>query len=209
MDSLNVPVSTAPGSRRIQQAGIVSLVTSFSLGVSLSMDAFAASVAQGARVDGARSRNALRTASYLGAFEMLLPVVGWVLGTLLGSFMAQVDHWIAFVLLAGIGGKMIHDAVRHERRGSSDPAPSPGRLLLLAIGTSLDAAAVGVTLVVLQVPILLAALIIGMTTFAMSYAGFMLGGVAGDRMPRYAEIGGGLMLIGIGTRTLLEHTLLA
>ncbi|MES1934765.1 hypothetical protein C27AD_00360 [Salinisphaera hydrothermalis C27AD] len=129
-------------------------------------------------------------------------MIGWTLGALLGSAMAHIDHWIAFGLLVAIGLKMIRDAWRASERAQRQSGPGLGRMALLALSTSVDAAAVGVTLVVLQIPIVMAALVIGSTTFVMTCAGFML---AGRRMPRYAEGLGGLLLIGIGTQTLLQH----
>lgn len=171
------------------------------------MDAFAASVAQGAQTRATRVRAALRTASYFGVAEAVLPMVGWALGTLLGSTMARIDHWVAFGLLVAIGLKMVRDAWRASHRRPRQASPGALRMMLLALSTSVDAAAVGVTLVVLKIPIVVAALIIGATTFVMTYAGFMLGGIAGHRIPRYAEGAGGLMLIAIGIQTLLQHTI--
>src|SRR5699024_11241017 len=170
----------------------MTLATSFSLGVSLSMDAFAASIAQGAQSKGARLRQALRTALYFGTFEALAPVLGWTVGLLIGSAMARIDHWVAFTLLLLIGLKMIHDAVRGRDKETTTTGIGSPRLALLALSTSIDASAVGVTLVVMQIPIVTAALVIGATTFAFTCAGFMLGGLAGKRLPRFAEATGGL-----------------
>ncbi|HLQ86222.1 MAG TPA: manganese efflux pump MntP family protein [Salinisphaeraceae bacterium] len=173
--------------------------------MSLSMDAFAASIAQGAQTRGTRLRQALRTALYFGTFEAVTPIIGWTLGVLIGSAMAQIDHWVAFSLLLAIGLKMIRDAVcGHGTTGTTGNIKST-RLALLALSTSIDAAAVGVTLVVLKIPIIMAALIIGAITFIFSCAGFMLGGFAGQRLPRLAEAAGGLLLIGIGVKILLFH----
>jgi len=173
------------------------------------MDAFAASVAQGAKTRGTRAREAMRTACYFGGFEAVTPVIGWTLGTVLGSAMAQVDHWVAFGLLMAIGLKMLRDAWHTPRQPRRHRGPGPARMALLALSTSIDAAAVGVTLVVLQIPIVIAAVVIGGTTFVMTCAGFMLGGVAGNHMPRYAEALGGFLLMSIGTQTLLQHTILS
>jgi putative Mn2+ efflux pump MntP len=183
----------------------MSLLTSFSLGLSLSMDAFAASVTQGALQRRTPVAEAVRVAFYFGALEALLPLIGWTLGLVLGSVIAAVDHWIAFVLLLGIGTKMIYEAVRPDTKSAPDEPASGGRMLLLALGTSIDAAAVGMPLLVLGVPIVPAVIIIGATTFAMTCLGFMLGGLAGKRVPRYAEGVGGFVLIGIGTAILFEH----
>lgn len=171
------------------------------------MDAFAASVAQGAQTKGTRLRQALCTALYFGTFEALTPVLGWTLGLLIGSAMAQIDHWVAFGLLLVIGLKMIRDAVRGREKASTKGIRST-QLALVALGTSIDAAAVGVSLVVLEIPIVTAALIIGATTFTFTCAGFMLGGLAGKRLPRFAEGAGGLLLIGIGVKILFSHIVL-
>lgn len=136
-----------------------------------------------------------------------MPVIGWALGIFLGSLMATIDHWIAFGLLLAIGLKMIHEAWQGREKERPD-ASNPVRLMLVALGTSIDAAAVGVTLVVLKIPIVTAALTIGAVTFIVTCAGFMLGGAAGRRLPRFAEAAGGLLLIGIGSTILVEHTLL-
>lgn len=186
----------------------MSLTTSLALGLSLSMDAFAASVTQGARARRDRLHQALRTAFYFGLFEAGFPVLGWAAGLALGTFMARVDHWIAFILLLGIGLKMMHDGLRPRIAPATEKPHSRGRLALLAVGTSVDAAAVGITLVVLGISIVQAALIIGVTTFLMTCAGFLLGGLAGPRLPRYAEALGGVLLIAIGSRILLSHTML-
>lgn len=172
------------------------------------MDAFAASIAQGAQSRGARLRQALRTALYFGTFEALTPVIGWTLGLLIGSAMARIDHWVAFSLLLLIGLKMIRDAVRGREKKSATPGVVSGQLALVALSTSIDAAAVGVTLIVMQIPIVTAALIIGATTFVFTCAGFMLGGLAGKQLPRFAEGAGGLLLIGIGAKILFSHIVL-
>lgn len=186
----------------------MSLVTSVSLGFSLSMDAFAASVAQGAQARRERWRRALRMAAYCGVLEGTTPLIGWALGLWLGAVIAQVDHWIAFVLLLAIGAKMIRDG-RRPGPAVIRQSQSRGRTMLIALSTSVDAAAVGLTLVVLGVPIYQAAIVIGLVTFGMTMVGFMLGGLAAPSLSRHAETLGGLLLIGIGCHTLLEHTVFA
>lgn len=187
----------------------MSVVTSLSLGVSLSMDAFAASIAQGSQTRRVRLGDALRIALVFGAFEAVFPILGWALGLMLGSIMAHVDHWVAFILLLGVGVKMIRDSVAQNATATrSQSTPSATRTATMALATSIDAAAVGVTLVVLQIPILQAAAIIGAVTFVFTCAGFTLGGLITSRLPKYAEALGGLLLIGIGCKILVEHTLL-
>lgn len=173
------------------------------------MDAFAASIAQGAQAPRTRLRDAIRIALFFGVFEAVFPVLGWALGLVLGSLMAQLDHWVAFVLLLCVGMKMIRDGVTlTPENQASKSATSMGRLTVMALATSIDAAAVGITLVVLGIPILQAAIIIGAVTFVLTCSGFMLGGMVTSTVPRYAEALGGILLIAIGCKILIEHTLL-
>lgn len=188
----------------------MSVVTSFSLGLSLSMDAFAASIAQGAKAPRARLRDAIRIALFFGFFEAVFPVLGWALGLMIGSLMAQLDHWVAFILLLCVGLKMVRDGLTlAPENPNSKSAASVGRLSVMALATSIDAAAVGVTLVVLGIPIVQAAIIIGAVTFVLTCSGFLLGGMVTSTVPRYAEVLGGILLIAIGSKILLEHTLLS
>lgn len=166
-------------------------------------------VAQGAKAQNVRRFDAFRTALFFGVFEALFPILGWALGLMLGSVMAQIDHWIAFFLLLAIGLKMIRDGFAQSSVATGHPnTPSAARMAAMALATSIDAAAVGVTLVVLDIPILQAAAIIGAVTFAFTYTGYTLGGLINSRLPRYAETVGGFLLIGIGCKILIEHTLL-
>ena len=177
------------------------------IAVGLSMDAFAVAIGRGAvLLHGDRVRGALAMALAFGAFQALMPVAGWLLGSAFAGFIGGIDHWIAFLLLAGIGGRMIFEAV--TRREEDDrPALSVRVLLLLAVATSIDALAVGLGLRLADpsIPILLAALLIGAVTFGLSLTGGMLGSRLGERFGRSMEAVGGVVLIGIGLRILVTH----
>ncbi|GBR54301.1 manganese efflux pump [Acetobacter pomorum] len=182
------------------------------LGLSLSVDAFAAAVGKGASVKHARWNDALRIGAVFGFFEAITPVVGWVLGLALSTWIAAVDHWIAFVLLCGIGGNMIRLAMKDEpveEAVAAQPNKVSGRgvwgLIGTALATSIDATAVGVSLGVMQVNILSACLVIGAVTTIMATAGVMLGRHASVWIGRYAEICGGIALMLIGCSILYTH----
>ncbi|MEO3471640.1 manganese efflux pump MntP family protein [Roseomonas sp. CAU 1739] len=182
------------------------------LAFSLSVDAFAASIGKGAALDRPRFGEALRTGLIFGVVEAITPVIGWVIGLAAASRIDDFDHWIAFVLLALVGGRMIFEAGR-GRDGEAPPAkPSRHGLLVLlatAVGTSLDAMAVGVTLAFVGANITVAAIAIGLATAVMATLGMLLGRYLGGRFGRIAEALGGLALVGLGTKILLEHMLLA
>ncbi len=181
----------------------------FIIAVSLSMDAFAVSVCKGLSVGRPRLGHCLICGSWFGGFQALMPLVGWLLGVRFQGLIVSVDHWIAFVLLGLIGFNM----VRESRGGEAEELDSSFGLramLPLAVATSIDALAVGVTFAFLQVDnIVLAVAFIGVTTFVLSAAGVRVGSVFGSRFKSRAELAGGLILIGMGVKILVEHTLLA
>ena len=181
----------------------------FLIAVSLSMDAFAVSVCKGLSVGRPRLGHCLICGSWFGGFQALMPLVGWLLGVRFQGLIVSVDHWIAFVLLGLIGFNM----VRESRGGEAEELDSSFGLramLPLAVATSIDALAVGVTFAFLQVDnIVLAVAFIGVTTFVLSAAGVRVGSVFGSRFKSRAELAGGLILIGMGVKILVEHTLLA
>lgn len=185
--------------------GVVELLF---VAVGLSMDAFAVSVCKGL---GMRSLNRVQAAVialFFGLFQALMPVAGWLLGTQFSRFVEPVDHWVAFVLLAAIGAKMLWDAFHESGEGESCPVDQKldlRELVLLSIATSIDALAVGITFAFLGVDILLASLLIGLTTFILSFAGVCIGFGFGRRFERAATVTGGIVLIGIGVKILLEH----
>lgn len=172
----------------------------------VSADAFAVALGKGLHMRRLDYRQAITVAVTFAAFQMAMPLLGWLLGTQLEHLITEIDHWVAFGLLVLIGGKMLWDAVT----GSGDEGSDSGRLrvrelLLLAVATSVDALAVGVSFAFLSVSILHAVAVIGATTLVLTFAGVLVGHRAGIRFRGPAEVVGGLILIGIGTRILLEH----
>ncbi|MGE0225858.1 MAG: manganese efflux pump MntP family protein [Acetobacteraceae bacterium] len=177
------------------------------LALGMSMDAFAASLGKGAALARPRVSEALRTGLIFGTVEAITPVLGWLIGAGAVAWIADIDHWAAFLILGLLGGRMACKALRTcEATSAPDRHPLPV-LLLTAIATSLDAMAVGLTLALIQVDIATAALAIGMTTFLMTALGTMAGRWIGPVFGRTAEFLGGLCLMAIGLRILLEHTL--
>lgn len=179
---------------------IAILVLSFSL----SVDAFAVSVGRGAALGQPRVREALRTGAVFGLTEALTPLIGWAVGVAASTLVAKVDHWIAFVLLVGVGAHMIWEA-RKGGAGKPEKSGSLPVLIVTAIGTSLDSMAVGVSLAFLKVNILVMAAAIGGATFLMSSGGMMIGRLIGARFGRGAEILAGVALTGLGIMILRRH----
>ena len=177
------------------------------LAFGMSMDAFAASIGKGATLHKPKFSEAVRTGLIFGVIETLTPLVGWGLGMLASQFVLEWNHWIAFILLVFLGGRMIVEGFR----GDSDEAcEAPHRhgfwlLVTTAFATSLDAMAVGVGLAFLQVSIVTTALAIGCATFIMSTLGIMVGRFIGPLLGKRAEILGGIVLIGIGSEILWSH----
>lgn len=176
------------------------------IAVSLAMDAFAVSVSSGISVRGFGPRQALRMGLWFGFFQFAMPVAGWVLGSGVSGYIEAVDHWVAFGLLAFIGGRMAWEALRSPCVPADAPTElTARRLAVLALATSIDALAVGVTLAFVDVDILFSASVIGVVAFALSVAGGLLGRRLGCLFQRRAEVLGGLVLIGIGVKILVEH----
>ena len=176
----------------------------FILSVGLAMDAFAVSICKGLSIRALKPRHALAVGAWFGAFQALMPAAGWLLGSAFTDLIESVDHWIAFVLLSLIGGNMIREAFSREEE-ESDPSLAPVTMLLLAVATSIDALAVGVTFAFLGVDILPAVTLIGVCTFLISAAGVKIGNVFGSRYKSKAELAGGVVLVLIGVKILLEH----
>ena len=177
------------------------------LALAMSTDAFAAAVGTGIALQRPRWREALRTGLIFGVIEAVTPVIGWALGRAASRYIAEWDHWIAFVLLCGLGVRMIIEGFKAPE---VSVAPKPDRhpfwlLALTGFATSIDAMAVGVGLAFLDVDIVTVALTIGATTFLAVTAGVMLGRVLGSAAGKVAEILGGLVLVGIGSAILFEH----
>ncbi|XTZ40103.1 manganese efflux pump MntP [Salmonella enterica] len=177
------------------------------LAFGMSMDAFAASIGKGATLHKPKLSEAIRTGLIFGAIETLTPLIGWGLGMLATQFVLEWNHWIAFILLAFLGGRMIIEGIRGDDADESEAAHRHGFWLLVttAIATSLDAMAVGVGLAFLQVNIFTTALAIGCATFIMSTLGIMVGRFIGPLLGKRAEILGGVVLIGIGVQILWGH----
>jgi putative Mn2+ efflux pump MntP len=177
------------------------------IAVALAMDCFAVTLGLACGARGLTMRQALRMAAYFGAFQMVMPLAGWLAGAKLLGLIQGFDHWLAFGLLALIGGRMIYESfgmTEAEKAGRPDQTQGR-RLLLLALATSVDALAVGLGLGVVGTAILYPAAVIGVTSFVLTVAGAKLGPVAGRLAGRWAEILGGLILIGIGVKILAEH----
>lgn len=178
----------------------------FLLALGLSMDAAAVSAARGLATPKVLPKHVLLVAGFFGGFQALMPLLGWLLGSRIGPLIQAWDHWIAFVLLAGIGGKMIWETTQDEEEGET-PKDLYGLkvMTLLAIATSVDALAVGITLPMLGAPLGLSLVTIGVTTAVLSalalFAGKRFGAVLGQRL----DLVGGLVLIGLGVKILVEH----
>ncbi len=181
----------------------------FLVGVGLSMDAFAVSICKGLGMKRLNMKQALVIGLFFGGFQALMPFLGWALGTQLADLITPIDHWIAFILLAVIGGKMLLDAFRggeeDEAAEAKDAKLDLKELFMLAIATSIDALAVGITFAFLGVDIVFAIAVIGATTFVISVAGVAVGHAFGARYEKGATIVGGVVLILIGLKILLEH----
>lgn len=184
--------------------GIIEL---FLIGVGLAMDAFAVSICKGLNMPKMNYKQAGIIALYFGGFQAFMPFLGWSLGRHFESYIVNIDHWIAFVLLAFIGGNMIKEALGDDEEEvcSSDGSLDLKELFMLAIATSIDALAVGVTFAFLRVSIVPAITLIGVTTFIISFAGVHIGHHFGSKYEKKAELAGGIILICIGLKILLEH----
>ena len=176
----------------------------FILALGLSMDAFAVSICKGLSLRKIDWRHMCLAGAWFGGFQALMPLIGFFLGRFFAEIITAYDHWIAFVLLAFIGGKMIWEALDPEAAEDVDGAMDAKTMFLLAVATSIDALAVGVTFAFLEVNILPAVLFIGCTTFVCSAAGVKVGSVFGARYKKKAELCGGAVLVLIGLKLLLE-----
>jgi putative Mn2+ efflux pump MntP len=177
------------------------------LAFSMSADAFAAALCKGIRLDRPGWGEALRTGAIFGGIEMATPVIGWALGKAASNRIEAFDHWIAFGLLLVIGGKMIWDAVRRHDENEKPRSHGFWVLAATAVGTSIDALAVGVMLALIDANIVANALAIGAATFTMTTIGVMTGRMLGEKFGRYAEAAGGVILIAIGGSILARHLL--
>lgn len=182
----------------------MSILSLFLLAVGLSMDAFAVSICKGLAMRKVSAKKAFIVGLWFGGFQALMPFIGYLLGRQFEKYITAIDHWIAFVLLGLIGVNMIREALSAEEEAADDSLDIK-TMFLLAVATSIDALAVGITFAFLKVDILSAVSFIGCITFLLSAIGVKIGNVFGTKYKSKAEIAGGIILVLIGTRILLEH----
>ena len=180
------------------------LIELFLIAVGLSMDAFAVSVCKGLAMPKCTFKKAAIVGLWFGGFQALMPAIGYILGAQFQEAIASIDHWIAFVLLALIGGNMVHEALDNDEE-EADASLDVKTMFLLAVATSIDALAIGITFAFLKVSIIPAVCFIGIVTFIISFAGVKIGNVFVARYKNKAEIVGGVILILLGLKILLDH----
>lgn len=176
----------------------------FLLSIGLAMDAFAVSVCKGISIKKRDWKKSIIIGIYFGGFQALMPVLGYFLGAAFQVVITSIDHWIAFILLAIIGGRMIKESFEKDDENCNDDV-SFKTMTILAIATSIDALAVGITFAFLRVNIILAVTMIGIITFILSIVGTKIGNKFGDKYKQKAELVGGIILILLGLKILLEH----
>ncbi|MBO7285168.1 MAG: manganese efflux pump [Alistipes sp.] len=181
--------------------GVIEMIL---LGFGLAMDATAVSIGKGLSLKKVEPSHALKAGVWFGGFQALMPIIGYFLGVSFSGFVASVDHWICFGLLLLIGANMVREALSGDDDELDDNF-SPRTMFLMAVATSIDALVVGVTLAFANANIWVAAAIIGVVTFALSFSGLYLGRVIGSKFGSKAGVLGGLVLIAIGIKTLIEH----
>ncbi len=180
------------------------------IAVGLSMDAFAVAIVTSLTLKNVSKRQIFRLSFHCGFFQFMMPVVGWFLGASFSKYIQTFDHWVAFALLAIIGGKMIYESFEDdkEEEKNTDKIIDPTRgfsLLFIAIATSIDAMAVGLSLAMLDIDIWYPSVIIGLVTFSLTVLGMKIGERVGKKFSSHMEVIGGLILIGIGLKILIEH----
>ncbi|MGN0306056.1 MAG: manganese efflux pump MntP family protein [Lachnospiraceae bacterium] len=181
------------------------------IGVGLAMDAFAVAICKGLCMKKVEKKQVLTIGLFFGGFQALMPLIGWGLGKQFEQYIVSIDHWIAFILLGFIGGKMIKEALGKEKEEEEELCPVEGtrldlkELLILAVATSIDALAVGITFAFLNYPIIEAISIIGVLTFIIAVAGVYIGNIFGSKYKKKAEFTGGIILVVIGLKILIEH----
>lgn len=179
----------------------------FIIAVGLSMDAFAVSICKGLSVRKVTVREGISVAVWFGGFQALMPLLGFFLGVTFSDFVSNIDHWIAFILLSIIGGNMVKEAFSKDA-GEVSPDFSFKTMLAMAVATSIDAFAIGVTLAFLNANIWISVLLIGITTAAFSVAGLYIGNAFGSHYKSKAELAGGIILIIMGVKILIDHLFL-
>ncbi|WP_075604033.1 manganese efflux pump MntP [Saccharicrinis aurantiacus] len=182
--------------------GTISL---FMMSIGLSIDSLAASITMGACSKNIRLRHVIKVATFMALFQGTMPFIGWLIGNSLEDIIEDYDHWVAFILLLGIGGKLIYDGVKNSTE-KVDTKPTNNLLLAgMALATSIDAMILGIGFGLIEINIWLAMIIIGLTTFVFSFTGVFLGKKVGNKINKGIEIFGGLLLIGLGFKILVEH----
>jgi manganese efflux pump family protein len=177
------------------------------IALGLAMDAFAVSIAAGLAVETVTPRHVFRIGFHFGLFQFLMPIAGWLAGGPLARQVGGFDHWLAFLLLAGVGGKMLWEARRADKQSQRRDPTRGLTLIVLSLATSLDALAVGLSMALLGVKVWLPSVVIGVVTAALSAIGITFGSRIGSRWEHWAEAGGGIVLIVIGARVLASHLL--
>ena len=196
-------------SQRIRRYGkeserYVGWISLLALACALSMDAFAVAIVTGLMLDSMTGRHVFRLAFHFGLFQALMPTLGWLAGRAAHRYLSAFDHWIAFGLLAFVGGKMLWEALHDEESYSKDPT-SGWLLVTLSVATSIDALAVGLSLAMLGSTIVVPALVIGATAASFTAVGMGMGRRIGSGWGKRVELLGGLILVGIGVKILIEH----
>lgn len=184
----------------------MTFVESILVALGLAMDAFAVSLGVGTSGRAADFRSRFRLAFHSGLFQSLMTLAGWLVGATIAGLISAVDHWIAFALLAYVGINMIRDGLSKDGKTDQSPNPTRGRtLVMVCIATSLDAFAVGLSMALIKAPIILPAIMIGVVALTLSAIGIRLGALLGEQFGKKMEVLGGLILLGIGFRILVQH----
>jgi putative Mn2+ efflux pump MntP len=184
----------------------MSLLSIFIIGIGLSVDSFVVSITAGVCMDKVKIRNALKVAFFMAFFQALTPLIGWLAGSSFQRYIESVDHWVAFILLLAIGGKMIYEGVKHNDKAEKSFSLTSNLMLTgMAIATSIDALIVGIGFGLLEVSIIIPVIIIGGLTFLFSVIGVLLGNKIGIRYNSGLEIFGGILLAGLGIKILVDN----
>ncbi len=182
------------------------IITIILLAIGLSMDAFAVSITNGIIIKKVKFKQAFNIALCFGLFQAIMPLIGWKLASYFSTYIINFDHWIAFILLSAIGGKMVHEAFEEEHIDKKSDPTKLGKLILLGLATSIDALAVGVNFAFIKTDSLFFTIAtIGLTTFIISFVGVYFGKTFGSFFKKEAEIFGGVVLFLIGLKILIEH----
>jgi len=183
----------------------MNIITIIFIAIGLAMDAFAVSISRGITIKNERFKNALKIALFFGSFQAIMPILGWFTGYNLREYISNIDHWVAFGLLCLIGCKMIYESTKRGSNKKKSNNMNIYVLLILSIATSIDALAVGVSFAFLEIIIWTPVIIIGLITFVLSFVGVYIGNKLGHFFKNKIGIVGGLILIGIGIKILVDH----